>query len=515
MRCVAGVGLLALVGCNQIFGIPVAKEWDAAAPDMPHVRLTWQIATVTPTGGPDATLAYPALDPAPKLRIAPINVALDDSPDRATYASDGAVAIPQSYVGTTWRLEYTLSDNVPHEVQWTPEGELGHVVVPLFGRLDRGGVPARSGYLATPSNPPSSFGDPRVFTTGLWTEGIARPSGIMADYDFFNAVSLSGPKGRPDPAAGDRAFVVDFTVNPTSTCQYAVGSGLLPSAQLTAEVHSAQTIPWDTGLEPVSNAAINVSKPLTRLINALGALDGREGFAGTLLFGIGASPLMPALTATPSPAPMLSARAILPIPMMLTLAQCPYDQTPPMTAQPAALDAFPHLVHMQITNTRTVAGTAGLRLTSGIETVALSAATEDDVRFSAAIPVRVQLTNPAQQAFALDGAGEQVAVGPAGGVFTLQFAAEATSANAPSDLRIDYYEVTLYRIDGATRTAQRVYTVTAPAVRIDGPALVSGVEYVFEIRSYKGHPKAQRGDFSAVDYPYGSSVIFTRTFKTM
>jgi hypothetical protein len=44
--------------------------------------------------------------------------------------------------------------------------------------------------------------------------------------------------------------------------------------------------------------------------------------------------------------------------------------------------------------------------------------------------------------------------------------------------------------------------------------LAPGADYVFEIRSYAGHVMAPRGDFAPVDYPYGSAVVFTRTFKT-
>jgi len=37
---------------------------------------------------------------------------------------------------------------------------------------------------------------------------------------------------------------------------------------------------------------------------------------------------------------------------------------------------------------------------------------------------------------------------------------------------------------------------------------------VFEIRTYKGHAMAPRGDFAPVDYPYGAAIVFTRTFRT-
>jgi hypothetical protein len=71
----------------------------------------------------------------------------------------------------------------------------------------------------------------------------------------------------------------------------------------------------------------------------------------------------------------------------------------------------------------------------------------------------------------------------------------------------------LHRIAGTALTTERIYTVTAPAVRIDGSLLVPGADYVIEVRSYKGHPMAQHGDFAPVDYPYGSAIVFTRTFK--
>lgn len=523
MRCVAGVGLLALVGCNQIFGIAATKEWDAGVdvvPAMPQVALTWQVATVTTAGEPDPAIAYPPIVPAPQVRIAPIDVALADSPDAATYADTGTIAIPGAYVDKMWRLEYTLADGVPHEVQWSPENMLGHVTVPVFGRLQRAAPPDGGGYTVTPTNPPASYTFPRVFTTGLWTEGRVVPDPTPGqqtiDHDFSRSTSLSDRKGSPDPALGDRGFVVDFIFNGATGCTIAAGSAMLTSAALELQTHSVQTVVWDAARKSVASAPINVFAPNTRLIDALGDLDGGLGYQGVLMFGVGASPVMPGLGSAPMSG-LLSGTAQLPVPMMLTLLQCRNDMGPPLamppiTAQPMALDAFPHLLHLQITNTRVL---DGLSLTSGIETVALTAVSQNDVRFSAAIPIAFELTNPAQQKFALDGkAPDHVAVGPVGGAFTLRFAAEPPSMNAPGDLRVDYYDVVLHRIDLGALTTERIYTVTAPAVRIDGSVLAPAAEYVFEVRSYKGHPKAQRGDFSAVDYPYGSAVVFTRTFKT-
>lgn len=516
MRCVAGAGLLALVGCNQVFGLSKTREYDAAPdvdPDMPYVRLTWQVATQTRAGLPDPVIAYLPIAPAPDLRIAPLDTALADSLDRVTYSqTDGVVAIPKRYFGRPWRLEYRRAGEPPHELQWNPDDKVGLVVIPVFGRLDRDPVPTGGGYTATPSNPPAGYGFPRVFTTGLWTEGVAAiPTGAAVDFDFFNAVSLSGPKGRPDPILGDRAFVVDFTVDGGSTCTIASGSAALPSAAIQAGAHSPEAVLWDSGRKTVASTPINVTAPLTRLVSALGGLDGRQGYTGTLLFGVGASESMPGLTALPATR-LLSAPAFLPVPMMVTLLQCPYSIPPPSAAQPAALDAFPHLLHLQISNARTVDAIPGLSLISGIETVALAAGNQLDVRFPAAFPTRMTLTTSLQQVVDLVGPADHVSIGPPQGAFTLAFVPEiATPGEA---LRVDYYDVLLHRISGGALTTERIYTVTAPSVRIDGAVLAPASEYVFEVRSYKGHPKAPRGDFSAVDYPYGATIIYTRTFRT-
>jgi hypothetical protein len=514
MRCVAGAGLLVLVGCNQILGISPAKEWDAGVdvvPAFPHVRLTWQVASVTASGGPDAMLSYPPITPAPSVRIARIDVPLDESQDLTSYGADGAIEIPGAYLDKTWRLEYTLPGEVPREVQWAPNDKAGHLAVPVFGRLERDPAPPDGGYTAMPTSGPASYVfPPRVFTTGLWTEGLSQPSGGTVDYAYFNATSLSGAKGRPRRAAGDRAFVVEFVLD-ASGCLVAAGSALI-DAELDPAARIVQRPPWDAGRKAVATSSIDHTAPTARLDDALGGLAGTQGTAGTLMFGIGASSLMPGLTSRPALG-LLSEPARLPVPMMLTLLRCDrHDRAPPTAAQPGALDAFPHLLHLQITKTRTVDGAL---LTSGIETVALSAATEDDVRFPAPIPLGFTLTNPAQQALDLGGAApEGVAVGPVGGAFTLAFAPEAPSVDTPGDLRVDYYDVVLHRLADGALTAERIYTVTAPSVRLDGTVLAAGTTYVFEVRSYKGHPKAPTGDFTAVDYPYSSAVVFTRTFRT-
>jgi hypothetical protein len=120
----------------------------------------------------------------------------------------------------------------------------------------------------------------------------------------------------------------------------------------------------------------------------------------------------------------------------------------------------------------------------------------------------------------LAGGSDQLPAGPASGIFELTFERETAA-----DLRADYYDVVLHRIAAGALIPERIYTVTEPTitepgtppkvrVRIDGMDLAPNADYVFEVRSYKGHPQAQHGDFTPVDYPYGAAIVFTRTFKT-
>jgi len=143
MRWVRAVCLLGLAAC----GYPPLPIPDAP-PDIiftPHVVLTWQLATTSPSGAPSAMLEYPPFAPgaAPLIRIA----TLDGPFAMASYSSDAAtpgwIQVPRSYfepsgdapTAAPWRLEYTLPGGVPHEVQWAPEDRIGRLVVPMVGRV--------------------------------------------------------------------------------------------------------------------------------------------------------------------------------------------------------------------------------------------------------------------------------------------------------------------------------------------------------------------------------------------
>jgi hypothetical protein len=535
MRRVASVGWLLLVGCNRIFGITETQPYDAAPdviPDKPHVVLTWQLATTSLSGAPSAMLDYPPFAPGatPQIRIA----TLDGEFGSASYSTDalapGWIEVPRSYFEPSgdaatvapWRLEYTLpligvpGAGVPHEVQWAPEDKLGHLVVPMVGRLVRSPVPVGSGYQVTTTHTFSATDNTNVLTTGLWTTGVTSPpSGKVVDYDFSSATPLSGAKGSPDAAQGDRGLLVDYQVDPDKTnnvlCNVAIGSAALTQLALTAGGHTAQNVVWDIARRPVTSELPD-TLVFGRLINGLGSLN-------TVISSQDSQFLFGSVPSTSFPGLIGGLQAFrLPIPVMLPLLQCPQgpqSQGPtdpsaiPATAQPTALGDFPTAVHVQLVEARTVAA-LGVTLYSGMETViAASAGGGFQMSFPAAIPTQITLDTPTKGRIDLVNATDQVAIGAPTGAFTLAFIPEAGVG-----LRADYHDVYLHRIRSGALTTERIYTVTASQVRIDGSMLAPGADYVFEIRSYAGHVMAPRGDFAPVDYPYGSAVVFTRTFKT-
>jgi len=509
MRCVAGVGLLLLVGCNQIFGISATEPWDAAPP-VHYATLVRLVAATAADGTPAAPMPTTFAAGAVQVRIA-----LLDGPFAAVdYPADGRIKIPARFVddGTgkqpTWRLEYILSGStlpgpVPHEVQWVPDDNAGQIVVPLVGRVDRQTAPGGSGYTLTPTVA-QSYANPHVWTTGVWTDGNATvTTGSTVDYRFANAIPLSGDTSSVESARGDRAYLVDRAVDAGTQCSAVVGGAQIGMVDLSSS-RTVQTVTWDAQLRPVIADPVNLAF-IDRLGVALGKLEGTFNAAGSfLLVGVVPSLQFPGLTGGSPIFP-------LPIPVMQPLLQCPYNASPlPGTAVPGNLGDFPLVLHVQLVDSRDA---LGVRLHSGFETVIRSPGTGFQLSFPAAMATHITLTTPAAAApLDLSGTADSLAAGAPSGPFVLDFLPESVSG---LDLRADYYDVVLHRIVAGSLTTERIYTVTQPHVRIDPAFLAAGADYVFEIRSYKGHKMAAHGDFATIDYPYGSAVVFSRTFKTL
>ncbi|HET9626089.1 MAG TPA: hypothetical protein VFP84_32230 [Kofleriaceae bacterium] len=515
MRWLAGAGLFALVGCNQIFGLSATQAFDAAPPDRPFVRLDWQVATTTADGSAPAPVTFAAISPAPKVRIAPLlaGQALGAFSD-AEYTNDGTITIPRDYLDQSWRFEYTLADGVPHEVQWKPDDKRGHITVPVFGRTARTAVPAGALYTIAPTGAPASYMFPRVFTTGLWTEGAASPTGTTVTYDLAQSTSLSGDLGNPDQPS-DRGFLIDYATQ--KSCRTATGSAEF-SPKLPSATPSSPPA-WDVNPSMLVGSAVDTNF-LVRLSQGLGNLATQiDTTNSTVVYGLSPSVDMPGLASTGATTQLNN---VLPAPVMVDLLQCPLSGTQTVVSEPTALGGFPKILHVQLIESRKTAAANSVSLASGMETVVVAGSGPTfSLAFPAPIPTNIRLKTPSSTV-ALDGTTDDVPVSTSSSVFTLMFDPEAGAS-----LRGDYYDVYLHAIDGGSLKAKRIYTIPTPptvsppapsdttiSVLIDGAMLPAG-DYVFEIRAFKGHPQAPHGDFSVIDYPYGSALVYTRTIKVM
>ncbi|HET9624978.1 MAG TPA: hypothetical protein VFP84_26605 [Kofleriaceae bacterium] len=497
---------LAIAGCNYPDLPPVGASPDAppgSAAGGPHITLDWQIAL--PASVEPAPVFKP-IAPAPRVRIAPLRATLDaNTPPPAfvdaTYSADGTIAIPEAYVTEAWRLEYTLDDGVPHEVQWQPADRVGHITVPLIGRLTRSSLPAGAGYSITPTAPPTSYTLPHVFTTGLWSEGEAPiPAGSTIDYDFAQSVSLSGPLGAPDSAAGDRGILIDYHTD-ASTCRVATG-GAAFDPTLHAGSHSAFTPLWET-----TSIQTHIRPIIGDRLDALSSLVTTAN-ASSSFISVGVIPSSDVIGFIDGGAQLLGAAA-LPTPVMIPLLGCPLNvNVDILVAKPSALRDLPNAAHIQLVASRSVP-TLNTTLVSGIEAI-IPVGTDGAFVTSFPAPFATQIAlNTLIGKVALDSSADQNNVGAPHGTFTLSFTPETGA-----DLRADYYDVILHRITGSALTTERIYTVTAPSVQIDAALLQPLTDYVFEIRTIKGHPQAAQGDFSLTELPYGETTVMARTIRT-
>jgi hypothetical protein len=518
MKRLVALGLLA--GCNQLFGLDPTQPTDAAV-TLPRVQLTFQIANTRDNGGnsePDPDLELRPLDPgAVVVRVGRVGEPLVET----RYTSDGAVEIPEQVFvepASPWRLEYTF-DGIVREVIWSIPRDTGHLVIPVFGRLDRTPPPPNSGYTVQPTGAgtPASVLAANAYITNAWSRIRIPPSSAPYLVDMNAAVGFGAAAGAP--GASDRLIFVSYTVDRSTgctgngcKCAYSEGAAGSAPPPLVANMDVAVESPWS--VPPGENVARfayarSVSDPVLRLGSALG--DRVNGIPSARVeLGPTASLAMPAFVQDRSQQ--------LPEPQLVKVLDCAATTTQTATSafvRPIDLEFFPWLAHERVTNTRTVA--PGIDLISGLSTVtgALSPSEpfelDEHVPFAIA-PIQVQIG--AQAPIDLAGSDDHVPVAVGSEPLQLSFALENPTVNPA-----DFVEVTLYRLHPGGSPfgfADRVTTVVDVAspvtVPIDPALLVKGTEYVFAIAAHRGRPFAAAGDFTQVRFPQAVTTIFTRTF---
>jgi hypothetical protein len=516
MRYLA-LGLLAAAGCNQIWGLePV--DLDTPGPDGPdgpagsRFRLTAQITKTTSTGYVDPNLDFGPIMPPPAVQLGPLDASLDP----ISYSADGAITYPDTFVGKTWRVVYTLADGIPREVHWSPPAGdlLGHIVEPQFGRSERPPVPTNGGYTITPVGSPTQHTLTRVFTTGLWTEGVFTSpiNTATVDYNFgAKAVSLSGPLGAPDSAHADYAVLSDFKIQ--NGCRISSGVAAFPVPDMVGGTLTPPTPqPTYVGADKQVRLSLTGPQPIdARLQGLLGTRAGTSPNLHRMEYGY--TPSL-GVFGFPKLAPPVVLDFYLPGPQMLTFANCTFGSTSlyqsDVFADPLELrDRFPRVVHVEVVNQR-VRGL--VTLTSGFTSVLTSSDYNFTSDFLVAAPINIRLLQNSTQIADLENLAEEPTPLPlTTGPLELVFNVEATA-----QLVADYFDITLYSIQPTTGALalQRIYTVTERKLTIDPTFLLPGTEYVFEVRAYRGRPDIARANFAINTYPQHAASIFTRTFKT-
>jgi len=493
MRPAVIIALLAAAGCNQIFGLEKTSVRDGGLPpNLATAHLRWLVATTDASLLPVDPVLVP-ITPPPDVRVG----AIGGGTTPVQLGADGEYV----YELTTekWRFIYTLPGDVPREVQWNPAESSGEIVVPLFGRNDRAAPPTGSGYRLTPTVngsdnlPPINTGM-RLYTVGLWTQSPVFLYSGTNDIAFAGLTSLSGRLGAPEIAEGD-AIVIQRSV-PDNQCSVSGGAALgradlmtgSPTPVTPLDYESIRNITAEVSHESLGNIAARLQAALGNRQGTIDATNSRFEYGRLPSFK------MPGFTQPPA------GQLLLPTPLLVPFANCGLDIfTTPSFVEPASLSGLPRGLHAQLVSTRTPAGGPGLP--SGLQELVTSTG-----QFTLSFNTKLAVAPIMLGTFDLATAPDDDPVTLAGPT-TLTFAL-STQPNAVAD----YFDITVYRLDGASLQPVRIYTVTEPTVVIDPQDFSSGLRYVLEIRSHSGYPKAAIGDFSDIQLPLSAATVYTRTF---
>lgn len=518
------LGLVAvLAGCNQVWGNDPVQRWDAPSiPDispeapLPTARLELLVAMTDNTGAATNAVEMHWLDPAPTVQIGRIDGALM----QATY-DQGVIRIPADYPGTPWRLVYTLSGDIPHEVHWVPGADVeGRAVVAQFGSFDRAEVPANASYRLSPTVT-GAYTDLHVYTTGVWGNGIPSVNGTIAT-QAVNPTDfkvISGPLLAPDDTKGDRVVLLDY--QGTYPCQQTHGTAMFKIALTGPDSPGFAT--WKTdgggGIEVTGYAADTASRVADRYGPGVQPGD----VTSQAIYGYGVSTVMP-MFVTRHFASALYAPAM--IPLVNCFSNEPLLGTKLTTSIPFAdLEddmLLPVIANVQLGLLRGLPN--GIRVYNGL-TGAIATTTGQqkfDIQFPVGIPLDMQIDGQAVGGQHILNEPDHVQIpSGTGATIDLTFALDSPIAGQTMGIA-DYATATLYRYEPAAPPVRiREYTFTGPSdpeerwtLQMDRAVFTSGTEYVIELRTFAGAPGAPMADFTRYASAQSSATRWTRTFIT-
>ncbi len=538
MRRLLASGLLALGGCNAIFGLNDNAKIGSDAtvfPDGPLMTFKLRYLLADTEVVPPDILNQPApirtvgIPGVTDTRVGALGGELLPAPyDPET--GDVGVLLPE-LLAAPWRFRYTL-DGAQHEIQWQPALQDAKASEPMIGRLQSAPPPPDSGYniqpaLSAQTPPVGGYNGSRVFTTGVFLDIRTGTSPSSTQVDGTANKTFLGALGTPEASRGDNAVLVNYAA-PLGMCGATVDGfaqfrppGLLagtkvpitPAPEWTVSNSNSKTL-------SVTYSNLGLFAGLPRLGSALkDSTGGRNSIpANVIEHGITASTALPGIVVE-RPVTIGASTFTVPGPHMLMLAQCQMSiSTFNNFLLPFELENFPRVTHGFLSDRRAI---NGVELVSSLISVDDVEANSSVVDFRAPLAIHpITLTDVDSNLTSLSGGTDGVPISVATPL-ALSFGLE--SGQAQLALAVDYFEISVFEIANNTLTKKRVFVTTNVAAAVDPPRVITtpipldltGLTpgtYVLRIRAVAGAPRAALGDFEAVTYPYSAASIFTRTF---
>jgi hypothetical protein len=518
------LGLVAvLAGCNQIWGNDPVERWDAQTivdvlPDapLPTARLELLVAMTDANGSASNVVEMRPLDPAPTVQVGRMDGALTPT----TY-DQGVIEIPADFPGSPWRLVYTPAGDVPHEVHWAPPvGVEPRAVVPQFGGVDRGPVPANASYRLTTDNA-GTYGDLHLYTTGVWATGVPSVSGstVTMAVTPTDLEVISGPLLAPDDTKGDRVVLVGY--QGTFPCQHTQGTAVFSVALTGPDSTTSVPAHWKTdGGAGILVTGYEISTA-ARVAARYGPGLQPTNVTSQTYYGYGASTVMPMFVAHPFSSP-------LPAPAMIPVIECtgldPSNGTQLTPEVPFAgvylspYATLPMVANVQLLVLRQLP--SGLVVYDGV-TGAIATTTGQktfNIQFPVGIPLDMQLGGQAVGGQQIMNEPDHVQLVDGPGTLDLTFKLDSPIPGQTMGVA-DYATATLYRANPLERV--REYTFSRPddpearwTLQMDRAVFTAHTEYVIELHTFMGAPSAPMADFTRYTAAQSSATRWTRTFIT-
>lgn len=506
--------IVAVFGCNQIFGLDKTEPQDALVPldfdfdgfiDAPMEfmgTVSLHYADQNPDGTPKISFPTPTMSPDLKAGL------LTDTVLEAVPYVAGKAKVPNTLLGGSWRLLATLPTNgmqVVHEYQWTAEAAF-HITAPIvYGHPDPAASPGPgAGYAIAPMAIGHAIARPELITSGVWTDVRRNPNpptlqtfGVTWNDVTSESEPLVGPFGAPETARGDWQLLLERAVFDT-ICLRTIGSAwqqvdLMAATSMSTPSWRTATTQWTPPANYLGdeNQVMRMNKippGAERRLSAFGYVP-KDGVPGFVRRRRG-------LEVTD----VASER-----PLMVSLAECtePYTSPIAVVEEPMLAATMMPANYVELTSSRTI----GARLvTSSFQAIALPS---QPITLDAGIAQDVMIDTTSVSS---TGPDFSMSVSVAGSeMIPVTWGRESGGVA----VRPDAWEVTLFAVRGLTFAPIRVFHTVTERIALD-PAAFAGVsdsDFVLKIVGIKGLPNATAGDFRTRTYPYSQSTLWTYGFR--